>query len=60
MSLITKFRKDVADALTVDWVVLTAAIFALAGAAYGSIQAGSATLSSNADSFMYTKATETE
>jgi Flp pilus assembly pilin Flp len=35
------FRKDEAGAVTVDWVVLTAAVVALAGAAFSSIQTAS-------------------
>ena len=38
------FRKDEDGAVTVDWVVLTAAVVALAGAAYQSIEDGSAAL----------------
>ncbi len=53
--LFNKFRKDESGAVTVDWVVLTAAVVALAGAAYGSIQSGSSTLTSNTSTFMGTK-----
>ncbi len=38
------FRKDEDGAVTVDWVVLTAAVVALAGAAYTSIETGSSAL----------------
>jgi Flp pilus assembly pilin Flp len=38
------FRKDEDGAVTVDWVVLTAAVVALAGAAYTSIESGTTTL----------------
>lgn len=38
------FRKDEDGAVTVDWVVLTAAVVALAGAAYTSISGGVSTL----------------
>jgi len=41
------FRKDEDGAVTVDWVVLTAAVVALAGAAYTSISGGTSTLTSN-------------
>jgi Flp pilus assembly pilin Flp len=42
-----KFRKDEDGAVTVDWVVLTAAVVALAGAAYVAIQEGTSSLSEN-------------
>lgn len=38
MTFMRKFRKDERGAVTVDWVVLTAAVVGLAGAAYMSIQ----------------------
>ena len=41
---INKFRKDEDGAVTVDWVVLTAAVVGLAIAAYGTIEANSKTL----------------
>ncbi len=41
------FRKDEDGAVTVDWVVLTAAVVALAGAAYTSISSGTSTLTGN-------------
>jgi Flp pilus assembly pilin Flp len=41
------FRKDEDGAVTVDWVVLTAAVVALAGAAYTSIESGTTTLTGN-------------
>jgi Flp pilus assembly pilin Flp len=34
------FRNDECGAVTVDWVVLTAAVVALAAAAYGSVSDG--------------------
>lgn len=37
MNFLKTFRKDEAGAVTVDWVVLTAAVVALAIAAYGAI-----------------------
>ncbi len=43
--LFKNFRKDESGAVTVDWVVLTAAVVALAGAAYTAIEGGSRTLS---------------
>jgi len=46
-----KFAKAFMDAedgaVTVDWVVLTAAVVALGGAAYTGIQSGATTLTSN-------------
>jgi Flp pilus assembly pilin Flp len=45
MNFIKNFRKDEDGAVTVDWVVLTAAVVALAAAAYGSIESGVTTLS---------------
>lgn len=49
------FRKDEDGAVTVDWVVLTAAVVALAGAAYGSIQSGASDLTSSTGSFISDK-----
>jgi Flp pilus assembly pilin Flp len=43
------FRKDEDGAVTVDWVVLTAAVVALAGAAYTSIQSGATSLTGAVD-----------
>ena len=44
MNLINKFRKDEAGAVTVDWVVLTAAVVGLAIAAYSTIETNANTL----------------
>ena len=41
------FSADETGAVTVDWVVLTAAVVALGGAAYTSIQTGATTLTGN-------------
>jgi len=46
------FRKDEAGAVTVDWVVLTAAVAALAGVVYTSIQSGASDLTSSTGSFL--------
>lgn len=46
------FRKDEDGAVTVDWVVLTAAVVALAALAYGSISTGTSNLSSNTQTFI--------
>jgi Flp pilus assembly pilin Flp len=40
MKFIKNFRKDEAGAVTVDWVVLTAAVVGLAVAAYSAIEDG--------------------
>ena len=42
MKFIKNFRKDENGAVTVDWVVLTAAVVGLAVAAYSSIESGAA------------------
>ncbi|MEP3330671.1 hypothetical protein [Sedimentitalea sp.] len=47
IKLFKNFRKDESGAVTVDWVVLTAAVVALAGAAYVAIEEGSEGLSEN-------------
>ncbi len=46
------FRKDEAGAVTVDWVVLTAAVVGLAVAAYSSIETGASGLIANTATFM--------
>lgn len=55
MNFIKNFRNDEDGAVTVDWVVLTAAVVGLAVAAYGSIETGSATLTENTASFLDTQ-----
>ncbi len=52
MKLIKKFRKDENGAVTVDWVVLTAAVVGLAVAAYTSIETGAAELTADTDTFL--------
>lgn len=52
MKLINKFRKDENGAVTVDWVVLTAAVVGLAVAAYTSIETGAAELTADTDAFL--------
>lgn len=42
-----KFRTDESGAVTVDWVVITAAVVALAGVAYYSINNGTAGVAVN-------------
>ena len=56
IKFIKNFRKDEDGAVTVDWVVLTAAVVALAGAAYGSIQSGSSDLTNSTGNFISGKA----
>ncbi len=46
------FSKDEDGAVTVDWVVLTAAVVGLAVAAYSSIEGGAEDLTSNTASYM--------
>ncbi|MCU9838387.1 hypothetical protein OEZ49_11465 [Ruegeria sp. WL0004] len=45
IKFIKNFRKDEDGAVTVDWVVLTAAVVALAAVAYNGISTGTGTLS---------------
>ncbi len=46
------FSKDEDGAVTVDWVVLTAAVVGLAVAAYSAIEDGASNLTSNTASFL--------
>lgn len=52
------FRKDEDGAVTVDWVVLTAAVVALAGAAYTAIETGSTNLTDSTGTFIEDQAPE--
>ncbi|UWQ92337.1 hypothetical protein QEZ52_06045 [Aliisedimentitalea scapharcae] len=52
MKFFNKFRKDENGAVTVDWVVLTAAVVALAGAAYTSIETGASNLTESTGTFI--------
>ena len=52
IKFIKNFRKDEDGAVTVDWVVLTAAVVALAGAAYTSIENGASDLTASTGSFI--------
>lgn len=45
--LIKRFAGSEEGAVTVDWVVLTAAVVALGGAAYSNIESGATTLTGN-------------
>jgi Flp pilus assembly pilin Flp len=49
------FSKDESGAVTVDWVVLTAAVVGLAVAAYSSIETGATNLTSATNDFMATQ-----
>ncbi|MFZ7092963.1 Flp family type IVb pilin [Primorskyibacter sp. 2E233] len=44
MKFLNTFRKDEAGAVTVDWVVLTAAVVGLAIAAYSTIETNASAL----------------
>ncbi|PIE10636.1 MAG: hypothetical protein CSA70_11825 [Rhodobacterales bacterium] len=55
IKFIKNFRKDEDGAVTVDWVVLTAAVVGLAAAAYGSIESGAADLTDSTNTFMGTQ-----
>ncbi|MCV2893049.1 Flp family type IVb pilin [Lentibacter sp. XHP0401] len=52
MNFIKNFSKDEDGAVTVDWVVLTAAVVGLAVAAYGSIKDGAVELTSRTNAYM--------
>ncbi|WP_298675351.1 hypothetical protein [uncultured Lentibacter sp.] len=49
------FSQDESGAVTVDWVVLTAAVVGLAVAAYGSIRTGAMDLTSRTNTYMDTR-----
>jgi Flp pilus assembly pilin Flp len=51
------FRKDEAGAVTVDWVVLTAAVAALAGVVYTSIETGAGNLTASTSTFLTAEGT---
>lgn len=55
MKFIKNFRKDEDGAVTVDWVVLTAAVVGLAVAAYTSIETGATRLTNQTDGFLATQ-----
>lgn len=52
MKFINNFRKDEDGAVTVDWVVLTAAVVGLAVAAYSSINTGATELTGKTSTFL--------
>ncbi|MDW4499482.1 hypothetical protein R5H30_15930 [Sulfitobacter sp. D35] len=52
INFLNKFRKDEDGAVTVDWVVLTAAVVGLAIAAYTSIETGATDLTAKTGTFL--------
>ncbi|MEP3639900.1 MAG: hypothetical protein ABJN14_21815 [Paracoccaceae bacterium] len=52
---LNKFRKDEDGAVTVDWVVLTAAVVGLAVAAYSAIEDGATQLTEDTETFLGTQ-----
>ena len=52
IKLFKNFRKDENGAVTVDWVVLTAAVVGLAVAAYSAIETGASGLTADTESFL--------
>ncbi|KIC51170.1 hypothetical protein [Tateyamaria sp. ANG-S1] len=52
IKFIKNFRKDEDGAVTVDWVVLTAAVVGLAIAAYTSIESGATGLTTSIDGYL--------
>ncbi len=52
MKFIKNFRKDEDGAVTVDWVVLTAAVVGLAVAAYSTISDGADNLTANTSDYL--------
>lgn len=55
MKFIKNFGKDENGAVTVDWVVLTAAVVGLAVAAYTSIETGATELTAQTETFLGTQ-----
>ncbi len=52
IKFIKKFSRDENGAVTVDWVVLTAAVVGLAVAAYTSIENGASNLTADTETFL--------
>lgn len=52
IKFIKNFRKDEDGAVTVDWVVLTAAVVALAAVAYNGISGGTDALATSVETAM--------
>ncbi|MGY9038643.1 MAG: hypothetical protein ACKVLA_12575 [Rhodobacterales bacterium] len=59
MNFIKNFKNDESGAVTVDWVVLTAAVVGLAVAAYSSIETSASNLTSKTAAVMTTHQTTT-
>ena len=59
IKFIKNFRKDEDGAVTVDWVVLTAAVVGLAIAAFTTLSDGAADIASTANTMIDTQATTT-
>ncbi|SFE58079.1 hypothetical protein SAMN04488523_108172 [Sulfitobacter brevis] len=55
MNFIKNFRNDECGAVTVDWVVLTAAVVGLAVAAYSSIKEGAEDLTGKTATYLGTR-----
>ncbi len=60
IKLLKTFRQDEDGAVTVDWVVLTAAVVVLAGTAYTAIETGSTTLTTNTGAFISAQSPTTD
>jgi Flp pilus assembly pilin Flp len=56
INFIKNFSKDESGAVTVDWVVLTAAVVGLAVAAYTSIETGATNLTGTTSTFIEAQA----
>jgi Flp pilus assembly pilin Flp len=52
MNFVKNFKNDECGAVTVDWVVLTAAVVGLAIAAYGSIRDGAQDMTAQTGDFL--------
>ena len=55
MNFIKNFKNDESGAVTVDWVVLTAAVVGLAVAAYSSIESGATSLTGQTSDYLVGK-----
>jgi Flp pilus assembly pilin Flp len=51
-NFLKNFRNDESGAVTVDWVVLTAAVVGLGVAAYGSVKGGATALTASTGTYM--------
>ncbi|WP_170639318.1 hypothetical protein [Ruegeria conchae] len=59
IKFIKNFRKDEDGAVTVDWVVLTAAVIGLAAVAYQQIEGGATSLADDVDTALSTATVST-